>query len=153
LRKKMAVMQRENLKFAGGSPAAGDFLLPRQKKVTKEKGAPDSDSRSVEREGAQAAASNIVIRDAHAAAPAPQASLTVSRQPPVRCPLGGALCCSPKRAAAQLALRAQTVLAEFPRLGCAARQLSGDSNNSLSTPVERVAVRPSRNHHASDWSS
>jgi hypothetical protein len=45
-------------------------------------GAPDSDSHSVEREGAQAAARNIVKRGAHAASPAPQASLTVSRQPP-----------------------------------------------------------------------
>jgi hypothetical protein len=36
---------------------------------------------SVEREGAQAAARGIVKRGAHAAAPAPQASLTVSRQP------------------------------------------------------------------------
>ena len=33
-----------------------------------------------------------------------------------------ALRCSPKRAAAQLALRAQTVLADDPRFGCAARQ-------------------------------
>jgi len=45
-------------------------------------GAPDWDSRSVEREGANAAARNIVKWGAHAAAPAPQASLTVSRQPP-----------------------------------------------------------------------
>ncbi|MGH8756287.1 MAG: hypothetical protein ACREU0_10820, partial [Burkholderiales bacterium] len=36
---------------------------------------------SVVREGAQAAARNIVKWGAHAAAPAPQASLTVSRQP------------------------------------------------------------------------
>ena len=43
--------------------------------------APDSVSRSVVREGAQAAARNTVKRGAHAAAPAPQASLTVSRQP------------------------------------------------------------------------
>ena len=87
--------------IAGGSPAAGNFLLHRQKKVTKEKatpvrrlplrssakpgaaqlarsalklvcelGAPDSDSRSVEREGAQAAAGSIVKRGAIAAAPA-----------------------------------------------------------------------------------
>ncbi|MGH8711054.1 MAG: hypothetical protein ACREVA_07030, partial [Burkholderiales bacterium] len=35
----------------------------------------------VVREGAQAAARNIVKWGAHAAAPAPQASLTVSRQP------------------------------------------------------------------------
>ena len=40
--------------------------------------------------------------------------------------LRGALCCSPKRAAAQLALGAQTVLADFSRSGCAARQLAGD---------------------------
>jgi len=40
--------------------------------------------------------------------------------------LRSTLCCSPKRAAAQLALRAQTVLAEFTRLCCAARQLTGD---------------------------
>ena len=45
-------------------------------------GALDSHSRSVEREGAHAAARNIVKWGAHAAAPAPQASLTVSRQPP-----------------------------------------------------------------------
>jgi hypothetical protein len=38
----------------------------------------------VEREGAQAAARNTVKRGAHAAAPAPQASLTVSRQPSLR---------------------------------------------------------------------
>ncbi len=44
-------------------------------------GAPDSDSRSVEREGAQASARDIVKWGAIAAAPAPQASLTVSRQP------------------------------------------------------------------------
>ncbi len=43
--------------------------------------APDSVSRSVVREGAQAAARNTGKRGAHAAAPAPQASLTVSRQP------------------------------------------------------------------------
>jgi len=47
-------------------------------------GAPDSDSRSVEREGAQAAARNIVKWSGHAAAPAPQASLTVSRAPRTR---------------------------------------------------------------------
>ena len=35
----------------------------------------------MEREGAQAAARNFVKWGAHAAAPAPQASLTVSRQP------------------------------------------------------------------------
>jgi hypothetical protein len=39
---------------------------------------------SVEREGAQAAARDIVKQGAHAAAPAPQASLTVSRQPSLR---------------------------------------------------------------------
>ncbi len=43
--------------------------------------APDSVSRSVVREGAQAAARYIVKWGAPAAAPAPQASLTVSRQP------------------------------------------------------------------------
>ena len=63
---------KKNLKVAGGSPAAGNFLLRRQKKVTKEKGAPDSDSRSVEREGAQAVAGGTVKRDAIAAAPAPK---------------------------------------------------------------------------------
>ena len=57
-------------------------LASRATKQTAREGAPDSDSRSVEREGAQAAARNIVKRGAHAAAPAPQASLTVSRQPP-----------------------------------------------------------------------
>jgi hypothetical protein len=36
-------------------------------------------------------------------------------------PLRGTLCCSPKRAAVQLALRAQTVLADFSRSCCAAR--------------------------------
>jgi hypothetical protein len=39
---------------------------------------------SVERVGAQAAARNTVKRGAHAAAFAPQASLTVSRQPRTR---------------------------------------------------------------------
>ena len=101
-----------NFLLIGGSPIAGNFLLRRQKKVTKEKATPvrrlplrasaksgaaqlarsalrqcelrtpDSDSRSVEREGAQAVARGIVKRGAIAAAPAPQASLTVSRQPP-----------------------------------------------------------------------
>ena len=47
-------------------------------------GAPDSDSRSVEREGAQASARDIVKWGAIAAAPAPQASLTVSRQQSLR---------------------------------------------------------------------
>ena len=56
-------------------------LASRATKQTARKAAPDSDSRSVEREGAQAAARNTVKRGAHAAAPAPQASLTVSRQP------------------------------------------------------------------------
>jgi hypothetical protein len=51
-------------------------------KADRRESAPDSDSRSVEREGAQAAARDIVKRGAHAAAPAPQASLTASRQPP-----------------------------------------------------------------------
>ena len=41
-----------------------------------------SDSRSAEREGAQADARNTVKRGAIAAAPAPEASLTASRQPP-----------------------------------------------------------------------
>jgi hypothetical protein len=54
-------------------------LASRATKQTTRKGAPDSDSRSVEREGAQAAARDTVKRGA--AAPAPQASLTVSRQP------------------------------------------------------------------------
>src|SRR5713101_10121245 len=56
-------------------------LASRATKQTARKGAPDSVSRSVAREGAQAAARNTVKRGAHAAAPAPQASLTVSRQP------------------------------------------------------------------------
>jgi len=88
-----------------------------QKKETKEKGAPDSDSRSVEREGAQAAARNTLKRGAIAAAPAPQASLTVSRQPLLRRPADsfGLLA---NWAAAQLALRAQTVLADFPQFAC-----------------------------------
>ena len=59
-------------------------LASRATKQTARKGAPDSDSRSVEREGAQAATRNTVKRGAHAAAPAPQASLTVSRQPSFR---------------------------------------------------------------------
>jgi len=46
--------------------------------------APDSVSHSVVREGAQAAARDTVKRGAHAAAPAPQASLTVSRAPRTR---------------------------------------------------------------------
>jgi hypothetical protein len=56
-------------------------LASRATKQTARKGAPDSVSRSVVREGAQAAAGITVKRGAHAAAPAPQASLTVSRQP------------------------------------------------------------------------
>ena len=56
-------------------------LASRATKQTARKGAPDSVSRSVVREGARAAARNTVKRGAHAAAPAPQASLTVSRQP------------------------------------------------------------------------
>src|SRR5713101_7540677 len=59
-------------------------LASRATKHIARKGAPDSDSRSVERKGAQAAARNTVKRGAHAAAPAPQASLTVSRQPSLR---------------------------------------------------------------------
>src|SRR5712691_7314448 len=59
-------------------------LASRATKQTALKGAPDSDSRSVEREGVQAAARNTVKRGAHAVAPAPQASLTVSRQPSLR---------------------------------------------------------------------
>ena len=69
----------------------------------------------MEREGAQAAARNTLKRGAIAAAPAPQASLTVSRQPLPRRPfdkLRGSLRSSPNLAAAQLALRAQTVLAD-----------------------------------------
>ncbi|MGH8756030.1 MAG: hypothetical protein ACREU0_09490, partial [Burkholderiales bacterium] len=62
-------------------------------------GAPDSVSRSVEREGAHAAARNIVKWGARAAAP--QASLTVSRQPR---PFGlrqnaASASCSPERGA------------------------------------------------------
>ena len=74
--------------FAGGSPAAGYFFLRRQEKVTKKKAPRTRTRASVEREGAQAAARNTVKRGAHAAAPAPQASLTVSRQPPVCRPFG-----------------------------------------------------------------
>ena len=48
---------------------------------TARQGAPDSVSRSVVREGTQAAARNTVKWGTHAAVPAPQASLTVSRQP------------------------------------------------------------------------
>jgi hypothetical protein len=59
----------EKFKFAGGSPAAGNFLLRRQKKVTKEKA-------------------------------------TSARRLPLRS--------SAKSGAAQLALRAQTVLAPIP---------------------------------------
>jgi len=59
-------------------------LASRATKQTARKSASDSDSRSVERGGAQAAARNTVKRGAHAAAPAPQASLTVSRQPSLR---------------------------------------------------------------------
>ena len=59
-------------------------LASRATKQTARKGAPDSDSHSVEREGAQAAARNAVKRGAHTAAPAPQASLTVSRKPSLR---------------------------------------------------------------------
>ncbi len=50
-------------------------------KADRPESTPDSVSRSVVRAGAQAAAKEIVKRGAHAAAPAPQASLTVSRQP------------------------------------------------------------------------
>ena len=53
-------------------------------KADRPESAPDSVSRSVVREGAQAAARNIVKWGAHAAAPAPQASRTVSRQPSLR---------------------------------------------------------------------
>jgi len=73
------------------------FFCAAKKKVTKEKGAPDSDSRSVEREGAQAAARSTIKWGAYAAAPAPQASLTVSRQPPVRCPFGVPCAARPSR--------------------------------------------------------
>jgi len=41
---------------------------------------------------------------------------------PSTAPFGGSLRCSPVRAAAQLALRAQTVLADCPRPVCAARR-------------------------------
>ncbi|MGH8710922.1 MAG: hypothetical protein ACREVA_06360 [Burkholderiales bacterium] len=58
-----------------------DPLRKPSDKADRRKSAPDSVSRSVVREGAQAAARNIVKRGAHAAAPAPQAALTVSRQP------------------------------------------------------------------------
>ena len=61
-----------------------DPLASRATKQTAGTSAPDSVSRSVVREGAQAAARNTVKRGAHAAAPAPQASLTVSRQPSLR---------------------------------------------------------------------
>jgi len=64
-----------------------EWLIPFTSRATKQtarKGAPDSVSRSVVREGAQAAARNTVKRGARAAAPAPQASLTVSRQPSLR---------------------------------------------------------------------
>ncbi len=53
-------------------------------KADRPESAPDSVSRSVVREGAKAAARNTAKRGAHAATPAPQASLTVSRQPSLR---------------------------------------------------------------------
>jgi hypothetical protein len=81
LAKLICSFKGENLKFAGGSPAAGYFFLCRQEKVTKKKGAPDSDSRSVEREGAARLRLRLST-GAYAAAPAPQASLTVSQPPP-----------------------------------------------------------------------
>jgi hypothetical protein len=59
-----------------------EWLTPFASRATKQiarKGAPDSDSRSVEREGAQAAARNIVKRGAHAAAPALKEPLIKSR--------------------------------------------------------------------------
>jgi len=59
-------------------------LLPLASRATKQTiriSAPDSVSRSVVRERAQAAARNTFKQGAHAAAPALQASLTVSRQP------------------------------------------------------------------------
>ena len=91
-------------------------------KADRPESAPDSVSRSVVREGAQAGARNTVKQGAHAAAPAPQASLTVSRQPLPRRPVDP-LRSSPNRAAAQLALRAQTVLADCPRFVCGTRRL------------------------------
>src|SRR5712692_2774706 len=80
LRKFRGATVRERTREARRS----EWLTPFTSRVTKQtarKGAPDSVSRSVVREGAQAAAGITVKRGAIAAAPAPQASLTVSRQP------------------------------------------------------------------------
>jgi len=63
---------RKQVNFAGGSPAASNFLLLRQKESYQRKGDPGL--------------------------------------PPLR----GALRCSTAQAAAELALRAQTVLADYP---------------------------------------
>jgi hypothetical protein len=86
------------------------FFCLAKRKLPK-KSTPDSDSRSVEREGAQAAAGNTVKRGAIAAAPAPQASLTVSRQHPGS-PTSPALLSQIGRCATR-AFRAQTVLASL----------------------------------------
>ena len=72
---------RDEMREARRSEWLTPLRKPSDKAEIARKGAPDSVSRSVVREGAQAAARNTVKRGAHAAAPAPQASLTVSRQP------------------------------------------------------------------------
>ncbi len=54
-----------------------------------------------------------------------QANLQVTpelKRHPIPPPLRGTLHCSPSRAAAELGLRPQTVLADFPRLGSATRR-------------------------------
>jgi hypothetical protein len=66
-------------------------------------------------------------------------------------PLRGPLRCSTGQAAAELALRAQTVLAEIPRLACATRRRTGDEvrkaktenrvGNKLPTIVKAIQLR------------
>ena len=80
---------------AGDSPAAGIFLLLAQKKGTKD---------------------NEVSVQAN-----PQVTPELKRRP-IPPPLRGSLRCSPSRAAAELGLWPQTVLADYPRLGCATRR-------------------------------
>ncbi|MGH8744231.1 MAG: hypothetical protein ACREUY_08145, partial [Burkholderiales bacterium] len=82
-----------------------------QASLTVSRQPPDSDSHSVKREEAQAGAGCNVKWGAIAAASAPQASLTVSRQHSASPPLRGTQRSSVKTGAAQLAHRAQTVLA------------------------------------------
>jgi len=78
-----------------------------------------------------------------------QEKLTKRRRPHPP-PLRGSLRCSPNRAAAELGLRPQTVLAEIPRPGCAARRWTKGRKTNPTPPTQpsprgghpKIGLRP-----------